>query len=78
MSALTKALFAAAGTLARYPACRYDQPGYGPAKCRVHRDGTHYAHETQPWCSKAAEGPLREALANLLDAMDVEILDGGR
>ncbi len=78
MSALSRTLFAAAGMLERYPTCQYDQPGYGPAKCRVHRDGTHYPQETQPWCSKATEGPLRKVLADLLDAMDIEIRQAQR
>ena len=74
MSNLTAAYAAAVVALDRYPSCILDPQAYGPTKCRRHTGGTRYPHETHPWCSESGpSGPLHQALADLVAALDVSI-----
>ena len=71
MSNLTAAYAAAVIALDRYPSCTLVPQTYGPAKCRTHAGGVRYPYETQPCCDKV--NPLRQALADLVAALDVTI-----
>ncbi len=64
----------AAMALERVPPCILDHQTYGPAKCRTHDGGVRFPQSPSPRCDRAkGEGVLREALANLVGSLNLEV-----
>lgn len=65
----------AAMALERVAPCILDAQAYGPAKCRTHDGGTRFTNHNGPGnCNRAGtEGLLREALANLVGSLTLEV-----